>query len=140
MKNGRRAHEARFVPALFTSFALTIELFLFGWTARDSIHWIVPTFSITVYRVGLFIVMQCLFVYVPLLYPRCVASLFASNDFLRSALACGSIMFGRPLFINLGVGKDSSLLGRLSVIGIFGMFALWVYRARLRAKSRFATL
>lgn len=139
MKNGPRAHEARLVPALSASFVLTIGLFLFGWTARDSIHWIVPTFGVTVYGVGLFIVMQCLFVYVPLSYPRYAASLFAGNDFLRSAFACGSIMFGRPLFIDFGVGKGSSLLGGLSVIGIFGMFALWVYGARLRAKSRFAT-
>jgi len=47
-------------------------------------------------------------------------------------------MFGSPLFINLGVGKGVSVLGILSVIGIIGMFALWVFGAKLRATSKFA--
>ncbi len=47
-------------------------------------------------------------------------------------------MFGRPLFISLSVGKGVSVLGRLSVIGIIGMFALWVFGAKLRARSKFA--
>jgi DHA1 family multidrug resistance protein-like MFS transporter len=82
--------------------------------------------------------MQCIFVYVPLSYPQYAASLFAGNDFFRSAFACGSIMFARPLFINLGVAQGVSLLGGLSVIGIIGMFMLYVWGAKLRARSRFA--
>jgi DHA1 family multidrug resistance protein-like MFS transporter len=137
--NGLRAQESRLVPALFACFGPTIGLFLFGWTARASIHWIVPTIGITIYAASVFILMQCIFVYVPLSYPQYAASLFAGNDFLRSALACGSILFARPLFVNLGVAKGVSVLGGLSVIGIFGMFGLWIYGANLRARSKFAT-
>jgi DHA1 family multidrug resistance protein-like MFS transporter len=129
MKHGLRAQESRLVPALFACFGPTIGLFLFGWTARPDIHWIAPTIGV---------VMQCIFVYVPLSYPQYAASLFAGNDFLRSAFACGSILFGRPLFINLGVGKGVSVLGGLSVIGIIGMFVLYAYGAKLRARSKFA--
>ncbi|KAG0649318.1 Caffeine resistance 5 [Hyphodiscus hymeniophilus] len=138
LKNGLRAQESRLVPALFACFGPTIGLFLFAWTARESIHWIVPTIGITIYGASVFVVMQCIFVYVPLSYPAYAASLFAGNDFLRSALACGSIMFARPLFINLGVAKGVSLLGGLSVIGIIGMFLLWIYGAKLRSRSKFA--
>ncbi|KAJ6118407.1 multidrug transporter [Penicillium samsonianum] len=136
--HGLRAQESRLVPALFACFGPTIGLFIFGWTARASIHWIVPTIGITVYAASVFIIMQCIFVYVPLSYPQYAASLFAANDFLRSALACGSILFARPLFINLGVAKGVSVLGGLSVIGIFGMFGLWTFGAKLRARSKFA--
>ncbi|KAH7384754.1 multidrug transporter [Cadophora sp. MPI-SDFR-AT-0126] len=138
MAHGLRAQESRLVPALFACFGPTIGLFMFGWTARASIHWIAPTIGITIYGASVFIVMQCIFVYVPLSYPQYAASLFAGNDFLRSAFACGSILFGRPLFVNLGVGKGVSVLGGLSVIGIIGMFALWVFGAKLRARSKFA--
>ncbi|CZT03793.1 related to FLR1-Putative H+ antiporter regulated by yAP-1 and involved in multidrug resistance [Rhynchosporium agropyri] len=136
--HGLRAQESRLVPALFACFGPTIGLFVFGWTARESIHWIAPTIGITIYGASVFVVMQCIFVYVPLSYPQYAASLFAGNDFLRSAFACGSILFGRPLFINLGVGKGVSVLGGLSVIGIVGMFALWIFGAKLRARSKFA--
>lgn len=136
--HGLRAQESRLVPALFACFGPTIGLFIFAWTARESIHWIAPTIGITIYGASVFVVMQCIFVYVPLSYPQYAASLFAGNDFLRSAFACGSILFGRPLFINLGVGKGVSVLGGLSVIGIIGMFALWIFGAKLRARSKFA--
>ncbi|TVY44349.1 Caffeine resistance protein [Lachnellula occidentalis] len=138
LKNGLRAQESRLVPALIACFGPTVGLFVFAWTANPSIHWIAPTIGITIYGASVFVVMQCIFVYVPLSYPQYAASLFAGNDFLRSAFACGSIMFGRPLFLNLGVGKGVSLLGGLSVIGIIGMFALWIFGARLRARSKFA--
>lgn len=137
-KYGFPAPEARLVPALVAAVGPTIGLFLFAWTSRPSIHWIVPTIGITIYGGTVFIVMQCLFVYIPLSYPQYAASLFAANDFFRSALACGSVLFAHPLFGNLGVARGTSLLGGLSVIGILGIWLLYFYGARLRALSKFA--
>ena len=138
MAHGLRAQEHRLVPALIGVFGPVIGLFLFAWTANPSIHWIASVIGITIYAAAAFVVFQCIFVYVPLSYPQYAASLFASNDFFRSSLACGSILFARPLFINLGVGKGVSLLGGLSVIGVIGMFGLYFYGAKLRARSKFA--
>jgi DHA1 family multidrug resistance protein-like MFS transporter len=135
---GFPVQEARLLPALPASFGPFIGLFLFAWTARASIHWIVPTIGITIYGATVFIVMQCIFVYIPLSYPRYAASLFAANDFFRSALACGSVLFAHPLFGNLGVARGVSLLGGLSVIGIVGIWLLYFYGSRLRAMSKFA--
>ncbi|KAE8392562.1 hypothetical protein ETB97_007145 [Aspergillus alliaceus] len=135
---GFPAQEERLIPALPSSFGPTIGLFLFAWTARASIHWIVPTIGITIYGATVFIVMQCIFVYIPLSYPKYAASLFAANDFFRSALACGSVLFAHPLFQNLGVARGVSLLGGLSVIGIIGIWLLYFYGRRLRSLSKFA--
>jgi DHA1 family multidrug resistance protein-like MFS transporter len=137
-KFGMPPQESRLVPALPASFGPTIGLFLFAWTARASIHWIVPTIGIAIYGATCFVVMQCIFIYVPLSYPQYAASLFAANDFFRSALACGSVLFAHPLFGNLGVARGVSLLGGLSVIGIVGIWLLYFYGARLRALSKFA--
>ncbi|KAJ4165295.1 hypothetical protein LMH87_006933 [Akanthomyces muscarius] len=138
VKYGFGAQEERLIPALGAAFGPTIGLFLFAWTARASIHWIVPTIGITIYGATVFVVMQCIFVYIPLSYPMYAASLFAANDFFRSALACGSVLFAHPLFGNLGVARGTSLLGGLSVIGIVGIWLLYFYGARLRAMSKFA--
>ena len=138
MKNGLRVQEHRLIPALFGSFGPPIGLFIFAWTSNPDIHWIASVIGITIYGASVFVVMQCIFVYVPLSYPQYAASLFASNDFFRSALACGSILFGRPLFINLGIGKGVSVLGGLSTLGIIGMFTLYFTGAKLRARSKFA--
>lgn len=138
VKFGFPIQEARLIPALPASIGPTIGLFLFAWTANASIHWIAPTIGITIYGATVFIVMQCVFVYIPLSYPTYAASLFAANDFFRSALACGSVLFAHPLFENLGVARGVSLLGGLSVIGIVGIWCLYFYGARLRALSKFA--
>ncbi|CAF9936254.1 MAG: hypothetical protein HETSPECPRED_010275 [Heterodermia speciosa] len=138
MKNGLRVQEHRLIPALFGCFGPPIGLFIFAWTSNPDIHWIASVIGITIYAASVFVVMQCIFVYVPLSYPQYAASLFAGNDFFRSALACGSILFGRPLFINMGIGKGVSVLGGLSTLGIIGMFTLYFTGAKLRARSKFA--
>ncbi|KFZ22912.1 hypothetical protein V502_02608 [Pseudogymnoascus sp. VKM F-4520 (FW-2644)] len=138
VKNGLRAQEHNLVPALFACFGPTIGLFIFAWTARPDITWVAPTIGIVLYGASVFIVMQCIFTYVPMSYPQYAASLFAGNDFLRSASACASILYAHPLYKNLGVARGTSLLGGLSVIGIVGIFLLWIFGAQLRARSKFA--
>ncbi|KAI4191750.1 MAG: hypothetical protein LQ346_004634, partial [Caloplaca aetnensis] len=88
LAHGLRAQEHRLVPALACVFGPVIGLFLFAWTANPDIHWIASVIGITIYAASAFVVFQCIFVYVPLSYPTYAASLFASNDFFRSSLAC----------------------------------------------------
>lgn len=137
-KGGLATQESRLLPALVFCFGPSIGLFMFAWTARESIRWIVPTLGVTIYGGSVFVVLQCLFIYIPMSYPQYAASLFAANDFFRSALACGSVLFAHPFFGNLGVARGVSLLAGLSVIGIIGMWLLYWYGARLRAMSKFA--
>jgi DHA1 family multidrug resistance protein-like MFS transporter len=94
--------------------------------------------GITIFTIGIFIVLQCIFVFLPLTYPQYAASLFAGNDFTRSTLACGAIHFSRPLYGNLGVGRGCSLLAGLTCGCVFGIYWLYFYGAQLRAKSKFA--
>ena len=81
---------------------------------------------------------QCIIVYVPLTYPKYAASLFAANDFCRSAFAAAAILFAHPLFENLGIGRGISVLAGCSVLGFIGMVYLQSYGAALRAKSKFS--
>lgn len=133
-------NEDRLIPAMVAAFGPTIGLFIFAWTAANApqVPWIAPTIGITLYGATVFVVLQCVFVYIPLSYPQYAASLFAANDFMRAAFACGAVLFGRPLYINLGIGRGTSLLGGLSTIGIVGIWLLYFYGARLRAMSKFA--
>lgn len=137
--NGFRAQEHRLIPAMIFSFGPIIGLFIFAWTARSSISWVVPTIGIVIYGYSAFMISQCIFVYVPFSYPMYAASLFAANDFFRSALAAGAVEFARPLFINLGIANGVTLLGGLAFIGVIGVFVLYYHGAAMRARSTFAT-
>ena len=76
--------------------------------------------------------------YLPLSYPQYAASLFATNDAWRAAFAAGAIIFARPLYVNLGVGKGISILGGLATGVVLGTFVLYYFRATMRARSKFA--
>lgn len=81
--------------------------------------------------------MQSVFLYIPACYPEHAASVFAAADFMRSAVACGAVVFSRPLFGNLGVGGGCSLLAGLTVLCIGGIYLLRFYGGFLRRRSRF---
>ena len=139
-KSGLGAPERALIPGLCASLVAPIGLFLFAWTGFNApkIHWIVPTIGVVIYVAALLILMQCLFLYIPLSYPKYAASLFAGNGFFRSCVAASAIHFAYPLFQNLGVGRGVSVLGGLTVGGAIGVFGLYQYGASLRARSKFA--
>lgn len=136
--HGLGAPERRLLPALIVSWFVPIGLFLFGWTANPSIHWIVSCIGIVITTIGIFLIIQCIFLYLPLSYPQYAASLFAGNDFLRSAVAAASIHFSYPMFHNMGVDRGVSLLAGLTVGCSIGVYVLYFFGEQLRARSRFA--
>ncbi|KAF2262081.1 MFS general substrate transporter [Lojkania enalia] len=136
--NGLGEPERRLIPALFVTWLVPVGLFIFGWTSNPDIHWIVSCIGIVITTIGIFLIIQCIFLYLPLVYPQYAASLFAGNDFFRSALAAGAIHFSYPMFHNLGVDRGISLLAGLTVGCSVGVYALFFFGATLRAKSRFA--
>jgi len=136
--HGLGAPERRLIPALIVTFFVPIGLFIFGWTAREDIHWIVSCIGIVITTIGIFLIIQCIFLYLPLVYPQYAASLFAGNDFARSSLAAGAIHFSYPMFHNLGVDKGITLLAGLTVGCSVGVYVLFFFGERLRSRSRFA--
>ncbi|KAJ5233154.1 cycloheximide resistance protein [Penicillium chermesinum] len=88
--------EARIWPGLFATFLIPIGLYLFAWTARPSLHWIISMIGIAISMCGVFVITQCMFIYLPFTYPRYAGSLFAANGFARSLLAAASILFSTP--------------------------------------------
>lgn len=130
--------EQRLVPALFGSLLVPAGMYLFAWTSREDIHWTVPTVGFMLVMAGVITLLQCMFGYMAVGYPRYSASLFAMNDFARSTLAFAAILWAGPLYRNLGVAKGTSLVGALTAACIFGIFSLYLFGSKLRKRSRFA--
>ncbi|KAI9895006.1 MAG: hypothetical protein M1814_000228 [Vezdaea aestivalis] len=137
VKNGLGEPESRLVPALYSSILLPIGLFIFGWTSREDIPWIASVIGVTINTIGVFILLQSIFIYLPLSYPQYAASLFAGNDFARSSLAAGTILFATPMYKNLGIGPGISILAGLTCACVGGIFVLYLFGKKLRARSRF---
>lgn len=54
LKHGIGVPETRLVPGFFFAAAAPIGLFIFAWTARADIHWIVPTIGVVIYSTAQF--------------------------------------------------------------------------------------
>jgi DHA1 family multidrug resistance protein-like MFS transporter len=87
---------------------------------------------------GVFIIIQCMFIYLPFSYPRYSGSLFAANGFVRSTFAAGAVLFAGPMFARLGIDGGVSLLAGLTVLCVFGIYGMYFGGASLRRRSRFA--
>ena len=56
LNNGIGVPEHRLLPGVYAAAVLPAGLFLFGWAARESVHWIVPTIGIVIFSSSVFIV------------------------------------------------------------------------------------
>ncbi|KAJ8075611.1 hypothetical protein PM082_021241 [Marasmius tenuissimus] len=132
------AAEARLEIGLVASAFIPISLFMFGWSSRESVHWIVPVIAAALYLPGIFLTFQSILVYLTVTYPKYAGSVLASNDLFRSSMASVFPLFGTAFFRNLGLGPGSSLLAGISILLMVAFFALIRYGHILRARSRYA--
>lgn len=132
--------EHRLYPALIASFLLPGSLFVFAWTARPSIHWIVPIFFQG------FAILASLLIYAS-------ANLFMMDSYgpLYGASAAGAAMLSRytlsaafPLFSlqmyrSLGVGWATSLLAFCTLAMAPIPWLFWRCGEALRSRTKYET-
>lgn len=135
-ENGEIAPEKRLPPAFVGAFCIPICLFWFGWTSRESIHWIVPIVGSSFFTIGAFLLFNSVLNYLGDAYPEYAASVFAGNDFFRSSFGAGFPLFASAMYRKLGVDWASSLLGFLSIGFIPIPFVLYFHGKRIRLASK----
>lgn len=131
--------ERHLIPALFASILIPLGIFIFGWTSRASIPWIVPTIGATFATAGFTIIIQSIFIYISMVYPQYAASLFGSNSFIKTIIAFGSVLWSHPLYNTLGLPIGISVLGAICIIFVSGIFVLYVWGEKLTKWSRFTS-
>ena len=85
--DGKVAPELRLPPMMFGSFLFASGLFVTGWTADPSIHWIAPVIGLYLAGLGFFTIFQAALNYLVDTFQRYAASAVAANTFLRSCFA-----------------------------------------------------
>ncbi|KAI4214458.1 MAG: hypothetical protein LQ351_002875 [Letrouitia transgressa] len=120
--------EKRLPPAMVGGFFIPICLFWFGWSARPSIHWIMPIIGSGWFAVGTFLLFNSVLNYLGDAYPEYAASVLAGNDLMRSSFGAGFPLFATAMYNNLGVNWASSALGFLAIAFIPIPFVLYKVR------------
>ncbi|KAJ9633931.1 hypothetical protein H2199_009180 [Coniosporium tulheliwenetii] len=115
-----------------------IGLFIYGFTANPSIHWIIPNIGAVIFATGLIIGFQCAQAYVVDAYTRYAASATGAAAFLRTMAGFSFPLFAPAMYDKLGIGWGNGLLAFLSLgFGIIAPVLLWRYGVALRARSTY---
>lgn len=144
LKKNENVYPEVFIPsAIIGSLLMPAGIFIFGWSASKNTFWIGPLIGAGVFASGAFIIFQTLFNYLGMSFVRYMASVFASNDLMRSVIAGVFPIFGRSLFLNLETSKypvawGSTILGCIAVLMIAIPVLFYLMGPKLRARSKYA--
>ncbi|KAK9245129.1 major facilitator superfamily domain-containing protein [Lipomyces tetrasporus] len=95
---------------------LPVSLFWIGWSARPSVHWIVPTLGAVPFGCSLTLLFVSVATYLVDCYTHLYgASALAANNMLRYLVASVFPLFTKQMYENLGIGWANSLLGFIAV-------------------------
>ncbi|KAK5023609.1 hypothetical protein LTS07_009117 [Exophiala sideris] len=128
------------VPLMVPGAALVpIGLFIYGWSAYEVTHWIVPNIGAAIFAAGTIMGFQCTQTYIVDAYSRYAASAVASAVVLRSLAGFGFPLFAPYMYSALGLNWGNSMLGFIAIgLGIPAPLLLWKYGQTLREKSTYA--
>lgn len=129
------------IPAMFVgSLFIPVGLFWYGWSVQARIHWVMPNIGIVIFSIGSIVCLQYMQTYVIDGYARFAASGLAAAVVLRSLAGFTFPLFAPYMYQALQYGWGNTLLGLLSiVIGIPAPFVFWVFGAKLRGMSQYAS-
>ena len=136
--NGNLPPEVRLEPFLPGSFFIPVCLFIFAWTSRESVHWIVPIIGTSLFAPGIFMAFMAVLGYLGDAYPAYITSVYAGNDLARASFGASFPLFANAMFHKLGIDWGNTLLALLSVVFIPIPFVLFKYGRSLRLRSKHA--
>ncbi|KAI4693933.1 uncharacterized protein J4E92_006159 [Alternaria infectoria] len=129
--------EFRVPPMIIAGILCPIGLFIYGWSAHNAVHFIVPNIGAVIIAIGLIIGFQCSQAYTTDAYEANYAASAASvGAFMRTMCGFSFPLFAPKMYETLGLGWGNSLLAFLTLaVGLVGPVGLWFYGAQLRKMS-----
>ncbi|KFY22429.1 hypothetical protein V493_06614 [Pseudogymnoascus sp. VKM F-4281 (FW-2241)] len=115
-----------------------VGLFIYGFTARASIHFIVPNIGAAIFATGCIISFQCAQAYIVDAYTTYAASATGAAAFVRTMAGFSFPLFAPKMYDTLGVAWGNGLLAFVAMgLGIPAPILLWKYGERMRARSTY---
>jgi hypothetical protein len=135
-----RKEESRRLPlACIGGPCYVLALLRLGWTARPSVHFLVPAFAGVPFGFGFILIFIALLNYLTDAYQIFAASSMAAASCCRSVAGVVLPFAAAPMYRDLGIDWGSSLLAFLS-LGMCAVPFCFLWKGdRLRAGSKFCT-
>jgi ABC-type Co2+ transport system permease subunit len=114
-----------------------ISSFWLGWTARESVHWIVPTLAGILFGMGYLCLFMALLNYLVDAYEIFAASAMAAASLSRSSFGAILPFAAKPMYRAMGVAWATSLLGFFSLALCVVPFVFVKWGGKMRERSPF---
>ncbi|KAI0543223.1 major facilitator superfamily domain-containing protein [Xylaria digitata] len=132
---GKPRPEYRLIMMIWFPPSLAVGLFLFGWTAQNHIHWIVPTIGTFFVGFGAFFVILPSQLYIVDVFgSEAAASALGANTLLRSLSGAFLPIAGPALYVTLNYGWGNTLLEFLALAFVPAPIFFYKYGEWLRSK------
>ncbi|EJD34585.1 MFS general substrate transporter, partial [Auricularia subglabra TFB-10046 SS5] len=133
--NGVAKPEYRIPLMIVASGMIPIGLFWYGWTARSSVHWIVPIIGTAVFGLGVMLSFLAIQLYLVDTFTF-AASAIAAASFLRALFGFVFPLFAQQMFDAMGTGPGNSMLAGIAiVVGVPFPIYLYYRGELLRSRS-----
>jgi hypothetical protein len=132
------APESRLYFTCLTASLLPLGLFLFGFTSRESIHWVSPAVALCLASMGIYSIYLATFNYLADFYHAYASSALAAQSCCRNLLGGVFPLVTLPLFERLGIARAGALLGGIALGLTLVPWVLVFFGSRIRARSSFA--
>ncbi|KAF5027045.1 hypothetical protein F66182_853 [Fusarium sp. NRRL 66182] len=137
-KNGGKAKPEYRLPIIAGGCVIVpVGLFLYGWSAENRNHWIVPIIGTGLVGGGIVIMFLSISVYLVDAFVEYAASATAASTVLRALGGALLPMAGRSMYESLGYGWGTSLLGFIAAAAIPLPLIFFKYGERIRRKNLF---
>jgi hypothetical protein len=134
---GKPIPEARLYTSIPGSLLFTAGLFIYGWTSRPSIPWIVPAIGVAIVGVGIYSIYMGVVNYLTDAYEKYAASALSAASLGRNTFGAFLPFASYSLFQTLGFGWAGSLLGFVGLALSLVPVVLLFKGEEIRAKSPF---
>ncbi|KAI0923194.1 hypothetical protein AcV7_005778 [Taiwanofungus camphoratus] len=131
---GTQKPEFRMPAMQFGMMLVPGGLFMYGWTAQSQTYFLVPLIAAAISSFGILIGYISIQTYLVDCFPQYAASALAATIVLRSIFATIFSVFGTKLYVSLGYGWGTSVLGFICTAALPIPFLFWKFGERLRAR------
>ncbi|KAJ0108029.1 hypothetical protein J7T55_008165 [Diaporthe amygdali] len=132
------APESRLYFTCLSATLLPLGLFIFGFTSKETVHWISPAIALCLASMGIYSVYLATFNYLADVYGNYSSSAMAAQSACRNLLGGVFPLVTLPLFENLGIARAGALLGGIALGLTTVPWVLVFFGSRIRARSSIA--
>lgn len=129
--------EGRLYTSIPGSLLFTVGLFLYDWSSRPDVHWIVPAIGVCIVGIGIHSIYMGVVNYLTDAYEKYAASALSATSLGRNTFGAFLPFASYSLFKALGFGWAGSLLGFIGLILSAVPIVLLFKGPKIRSKSPF---